>query len=60
MSDRFPPGQEPEARDKDENIVKHPLRTGLPPGVSPDEARNPGAKPPGTPGSTEPPVENRS
>ena len=46
---------EPEANDKSEHMVKHPVRTGLPPGISPDEARNPGS-PPGA----EPPVDNRS
>lgn len=50
--------QEPEADDKDENIPGHIVRTGLPPGISPNEARDPGAATPRP--EKEKPVDNRT
>jgi hypothetical protein len=50
----------PESNDKgqDKTIVEHVLNTGLPPGISPNEARDPG-NPHKQPG-TQPVTDNRS
>jgi hypothetical protein len=55
MTDERKDKAPPEPRRKDENIPEHLIKTGLPPGIEPEQAQDPGKGPPG-----EKPTDNRS